>query len=81
MFSSSSHWFTPYFFLRNQEPLYRLGGGLILVSIGISIGVVFMIRQRVIILNRRLDKAEAEENIERAARGLEPKERGWRFTQ
>jgi hypothetical protein len=81
MFSSSSHWFTPYFFLRNQEPLYQLGGGLILFSLGISIIVVFVIRQRVIILNRRLDKAEEEVNTDRVARGLEPKERGWRFTQ
>jgi hypothetical protein len=52
-----------------------------LVSIGISIIVVFVIRQRVIILNKRLDKAEAEENVARIARGLEPKEKGWRYTK
>jgi hypothetical protein len=78
-FGSASHWFTPYFFLRNQAPLYRFGGGLILVSIAITIGIVLWTRFYVIRLNKRLDAAEAVTNEERVSRGLEPKEKGWRY--
>jgi hypothetical protein len=78
-FGTASHWFTPYFFLRNQEPLYQLGGGLILFSIGMTIITVLITRWRVIRLNKGLDKKEEEENAERQARGLEPKPKGWRF--
>jgi hypothetical protein len=78
-FGTASHWFTPYFFLRNQEPLYQLGGGLILVSIGLTIITVLITRQRVIILNRRLDAKEDAENVERQERGQELKPKGWRY--
>ncbi|KAM5350005.1 hypothetical protein ACJ41O_006510 [Fusarium nematophilum] len=30
--SSVSHWFSPYFFLTNQEPYYRTGGGAIIAG-------------------------------------------------
>ncbi|ETN39805.1 uncharacterized protein HMPREF1541_06031 [Cyphellophora europaea CBS 101466] len=30
--SSVSHWFTPYFFLRSQEPRYQTGGGAIIAG-------------------------------------------------
>lgn len=78
-FGTASHWFTPYFFLRNQEPLYQLGGGLILVSIALTIITVLVTRQRVIILNRRLDAQEAADNETRVAQGLEPNPKGWRY--
>jgi len=78
-FGTASHWFTPYFFLRNQEPLYRLGGGLILVSIALTIITVLITRQRVIILNKRLDVQEQAENDARIENGQEVKPKGWRY--
>ena len=78
-FGTASHWFTPYFFLRNQEPLYQLGGGLILVSIGLTIITVLITRQRVIILNKRLDIKEEAENEARIENGQEVKPKGWRY--
>ncbi|RYN66036.1 hypothetical protein AA0117_g11996 [Alternaria alternata] len=35
--SSVSHWFTPYFFLTNQEPRYETGGGCIIAGCGLTI--------------------------------------------
>ncbi|EXF82373.1 major facilitator superfamily transporter [Colletotrichum fioriniae PJ7] len=35
--SSVSHWFTPYFFLRNQEPYYHTGGGAIIAGCGLTV--------------------------------------------
>jgi hypothetical protein len=35
--SSVSHWFTPYFFLTNQEPRYQTGGGCIIVGCVLTI--------------------------------------------
>ncbi|WVR04911.1 hypothetical protein IAU60_001923 [Kwoniella sp. DSM 27419] len=78
-FGTASHWFTPYFFLTNQKPLYRFGGGLILVSIGLTIVTVLATRWYVIRLNRGLDAKEAEVNEERASRGREPLPKGWRY--
>jgi hypothetical protein len=78
-FGTASHWFTPYFFLRNQEPLYQLGGGLILVSIALTVITVLITRQRVIILNKRLDVQEQAENEARIENGQEVKPKGWRY--
>jgi hypothetical protein len=76
---TASHWFTPYFFLTNQAPLYRFGGALILVSIAITIILVLITRWYIIRLNKRKDAEEAAENETRVQNGLEPKPRGWRF--
>lgn len=35
--SSVSHWFTPYFFLTNQEPRYQTGGGVLIAGCGLTI--------------------------------------------
>ncbi|KAJ5027424.1 hypothetical protein J3E73DRAFT_410328 [Bipolaris maydis] len=35
--SSISHWFSPYFFLRSQEPRYQMGGGIIIAGCGLAI--------------------------------------------
>jgi hypothetical protein len=78
-FGTASHWFTPYFFLTNQKPLYRMGGGLILFSIGMTIITVLITRWYVIRLNKRLDKEEEETNAERVAAGREPLPKGWRY--
>ena len=77
--SSTTHWWTVYFFLTNQKPLYRMGGGLILFSLGMSVILVFICAWWARRKNRQLDAAEERENDERAARGEEPKPKGWRF--
>ena len=79
MFGTVTHWFTPYFFLRNQEPLYQFGGGLILFCIGMTIVTVLITRWYINRLNRQLDVKEAATNETRVAQGLEPLEKGWRF--
>jgi len=66
-------------FLRNQEPLYRLGGGLILFGCGATILTVLATRWRCNKLNRALDAKELEENTRREESGQEPLEKGWRF--
>jgi hypothetical protein len=76
---TASHWFTPYFFLTNQAPLYRFGGALILVSIGLTIVTVLITRWYIIKLNKAKDAEEAAENEIRVQNGLEPKQKGWRF--
>lgn len=78
-FGSASHWFTPYFFLTNQKPLYRFGGGLILVSILLTIITVLVTRWYVMRLNKKLDIAEAEVNAERESTGRDPLPKGWRY--
>jgi hypothetical protein len=78
-FGSSSHWYTPYFFLTNQAPLYRFGGGLILVSIALTIVTVLATWWYVVRLNKKLDVAEAEVNVDRVARGLPELTKGWRY--
>ncbi len=78
-FGTASHWFTPYFFLTNQKPLYRFGGGLILFSIGMTIITVLITRWYVIRLNKGLDKKEDEANEQRVMEGREPLPEGWRY--
>ena len=79
MFGTVTHWFSPYFFLRNQEPLYQFGGAFILFCIGMCVITVLITRWYIIRLNRNLDVKESAANEERVAAGLEPKEKGWRY--
>ncbi|EYE92065.1 vitamin H transporter [Aspergillus ruber CBS 135680] len=58
--SSVSHWFTPYFFLRSQEPRYQTGGGIIIAGCGLSIIFCVVTRWWCIRKNKLLDKVEAE---------------------
>lgn len=67
--SSVSHWFTPYFFLTNQEPYYQTAGGAIIAGCGLTVVGVLMTKWWCRRKNKALEEAE------RAA-GL-PK--GWRF--
>ncbi|KAK5102642.1 hypothetical protein LTS08_003442 [Lithohypha guttulata] len=70
--SQTSHWFSPYFFPRSQEPFYRLGGGLILVGCAITVILCYWVKWRCQKFNKRLDEAE----------GYSPStgnERGWRY--
>jgi hypothetical protein len=78
-FGTASHWFTPYFFLRNQAPLYQFGGALILFSIAMTILTVLATWWYVVRLNKKLDIKEAETNVDRIARGLPENPKGWRF--
>lgn len=70
--SQTSHWFSPYFWPRSHEPLYRMGGGLILVGclfVVVSAGLARWRSQR---LNKKLDEAEGWTKDS----GVE---RGWRY--
>lgn len=70
--SQTSHWFSPYFFPRSQEPFYRLGGGLILAGCAITVILCYWVKWRCQKFNKRLDEAE----------GYSPStgnERGWRY--
>ncbi|KAK1468539.1 major facilitator superfamily transporter [Colletotrichum melonis] len=70
--SQVSHWFSPYFWPRSQEPFYRLGGGLVLVGCALVATSAGLAKWRAIRLNKKLDEAEGySENS-----GVE---RGWRF--
>ena len=67
--SSVSHWFTPYFFLTNQEPYYQTGGGAIIAGCGITVIVVLAAKWYAARKNRALKAAEDASG--------EP--RGWRY--
>lgn len=57
--SSVSHWFTPYFFLRSQEPRYQTGGGIIIAGCALSAMCCLAARWWCIRKNKQLDEAEA----------------------
>ncbi|KAJ3957470.1 hypothetical protein N0V92_005970 [Colletotrichum tropicale] len=67
--SSVSHWFTPYFFLRNQEPYYQTGGGAIIVGCGLTVIFVLVTKWYCRKKNKELDEHERVSG--------EPN--GWRF--
>lgn len=56
--SSVSHWFTPYFFLRNQEPYYQTGGGAIIVGCGLTAILAFVTKLYCAKKNKALKAAE-----------------------
>jgi hypothetical protein len=70
--SQSSHWFSPYFFPKNHEPFYRMGGGLILFGCLCTVLLCFGIKWWAKRLNKKLDEAEGYSEHS----GVE---RGWRF--
>ncbi|KAL4916123.1 major facilitator superfamily domain-containing protein [Aspergillus aurantiobrunneus] len=57
--SSVSHWFTPYFFLRSQEPRYQTGGGIIIAGCGLTAIFCLAARWWCVRKNKQLDEAEA----------------------
>lgn len=61
--SSVSHWFSPYFFLRNQEPRYETGGGIIIFGCGASIIACIVTRWLSIHKNKKLDKEQEETGV------------------
>ncbi|KAI8689505.1 MFS domain-containing protein [Fusarium sp. Ph1] len=56
--SSVSHWFTPYFFLRNQEPYYQTGGGAIIAGCGLTVILVLVTKWYCAKKNKALKEAE-----------------------
>lgn len=67
--SSVSHWFSPYFFLRNQEPYYQTGGGAIITGCGMTVVGVLLTQWWCRKKNKALEAAEQAAD--------QPK--GWRF--
>lgn len=67
--SSVSHWFTPYFFLRSQEPYYQTGGGAIVAGCGLTVIFVLITKWYCQKKNKELEEQER--------RAGEPK--GWRY--
>lgn len=70
--SQVSHWFSPYFFPRSQEPYYRMGGGLILVGCSACVVAAALVRLRAMKLNKKLDESQGWSEHTGA-------ERGWRY--
>lgn len=70
--SQTSHWFSPYFFPRSQEPFYRLGGGLILFGCFSTVLLCWGIKWRAKKLNKVLDADEGW--TEHSGN-----EKGWRY--
>ncbi|KAK3048278.1 hypothetical protein LTR09_010440 [Extremus antarcticus] len=56
--SSITHWFSPYFFLRSQEPRYELGGGIIIVGAGLTIISCFVTKGWATKKNKELVREE-----------------------
>lgn len=56
--SSVSHWFTPYFFLRSQEPRYETGGGVIIAGTGLTILSCLWLRWWCMHKNRKIEEQE-----------------------
>ncbi|CCF46049.1 major facilitator superfamily transporter [Colletotrichum higginsianum] len=67
--SSVSHWFTPYFFLRNQEPYYQTGGGAIITGCGLTVIFVLITKWYCRKKNKELEEQER----------LAGEPKGWRF--
>ena len=70
--SQTSHWFSPYFYPRSHEPMYRLGGGLILVGCLFVVVSASLAKWWAKRLNKKLDEAEGWSEDSGT-------ERGWRF--
>lgn len=61
--SSVTHWFSPYFFLRSQEPRYQTGGGIIIAGCGLSIIACLVARWWAMRKNKALVEAENQTGI------------------
>lgn len=70
--SQVSHWFSPYFYPTDQEPFYRMGGGLLIVGCFLTVVSAGLVNWRAKKLNKKLDEQE----------GWTPHsgvEKGWRY--
>ncbi|MBE3046394.1 hypothetical protein IMZ48_28455 [Candidatus Bathyarchaeota archaeon] len=71
--SQTSHWFSPYFYPRSDEPMYRAGGGLILVGCFFVVVSACLAKWWAQRKNKKLDAAEGWSKDSGT-------ERGWRFS-
>ncbi|KAH7177168.1 major facilitator superfamily domain-containing protein [Fusarium sp. MPI-SDFR-AT-0072] len=69
--ASVSHWFTPYFFLRSQEPRYQNGGILIIAGCVMGIAGCLVCKWYVKRLNKKMDEHEAANNLPKRWRYVE----------
>lgn len=67
--SNVTHWFTPYFFLRNQEPRYETGGGSIIAACGASVIMLGVLKWYIAKKNKQLDRQQEESG----------EHNGWRY--
>ncbi|KAG9254450.1 major facilitator superfamily domain-containing protein [Emericellopsis atlantica] len=70
--SQVSHWFSPYFYPRSQEPYYRMGGGLLILGCALTVLSAVLVNLRAKKLNKKLDEQEGWTEHS----GVE---RGWRY--
>jgi hypothetical protein len=56
--SSVTHWFSPYFFLTNQEPRYELGGGILIIGSGLTIISCFATKWWSMKKNKELERRD-----------------------
>ncbi|KPI37705.1 putative transporter [Cyphellophora attinorum] len=61
--SAVSHWFSPYFFLRSQEPRYQTGGGIIIVGCGLTVIFCLMVRWWAMRKNKAIVKEEERTGV------------------
>ncbi|KAF2162919.1 hypothetical protein M409DRAFT_26772 [Zasmidium cellare ATCC 36951] len=61
--SSVSHWFTPYFFLRSQEPRYQTGGGVIIAGCGLVIVSCLVTRWWAMRKNKALERQQEASGV------------------
>ncbi|WJG34847.1 major facilitator superfamily domain-containing protein [Fusarium oxysporum Fo47] len=69
--ASVSHWFTPYFFLRSQEPRYQNGGILIIAGCVMGIVGCLICKWYVKRLNKKMEEHEAANNLPKRWRYVE----------
>ncbi|KAI3589032.1 major facilitator superfamily domain-containing protein [Fusarium oxysporum f. sp. albedinis] len=69
--ASVSHWFTPYFFLRSQEPRYQNGGILIIAGCVMGIAGCLICKWYVKRLNKKMEEHEAANNLPKRWRYVE----------
>ncbi|KAI7219182.1 major facilitator superfamily transporter [Hortaea werneckii] len=58
--SSVTHWFSPYAFLRSQEPRYATGGGLMIAGCGLTVFAALLLRWWAQRKNKQIDRCEEQ---------------------
>ena len=58
--SSVTHWFSPYAFLRSQEPRYATGGGLMIAGCGLTVFAALLLRWWAQRKNKQIDRREEQ---------------------
>ncbi|KAI7489341.1 major facilitator superfamily transporter [Hortaea werneckii] len=58
--SSVTHWFSPYAFLRSQEPRYATGGGLMIAGCGLTVFAALLLRWWARRKNKQIHRREEQ---------------------